>query len=135
MLINKNPNISRESIPASASIRGRAIEVDLARTLSISGRCTYHASGTSAMRLNVYFSPDGENFDTIPYAYFDVDITAGAVCQESKLIDPPENGYLIPQVVNQDGTYSINNVKVWIGVSKYWEDFHKAIEVDAKREG
>jgi len=89
------------------------IELTKVRTVSITVRVTYHASATSSVRCNLYFGPDKENFDTVPYTYFDVDLTAGATVQETKIIDCPEEGFLVISVKNLDTTYDATNVRVW----------------------
>ena len=133
MIDNILPNVTGSLLPVSGKKRGRAIKCDLARTLLLTGRCTYNASGTLAMRVNLYFSPDGNNFDTVPYTYFDITITAGADVQRSVIVDPPENGYLVPEVENLDTAYTITNFIVWTNVANYWEDIHKAMEANLKR--
>jgi len=91
------------------------------RTVSITCRATYNASATDAVRVNLYFSPDGENYDTIPYTYFDVDVTVSEACQETAIIDFPEHGYMKIEAYNQDSSYAATAVSVWSTVVK-WGD-------------
>lgn len=91
------------------------------RTVSISCRVTYNASATSAVRANLYFSPDGENYDTVAYAYFDVNVTAGSTIQETGIFDFPEHGFMKVEVYNQDASYAATAVKVWSTVVKWSE--------------
>jgi hypothetical protein len=133
MLIDIRPNITKALLPVSSKMRGRVIECDLARTLTVTGRCTYNASGTAALRVNLYYSPDGVHFDTVPYTYFDLNVTAGSEVQESALIDPPEVGYLVPEIENLDASYTITDITIWETVSRHWEDIQKAVMPGTKR--
>ena len=133
MFVDKRPNIHKLTIPASGKFRGRVIECDLARSLTVTGRCTYNASGTVGMKVNLYYSPDGDHFDTVAYTSFVVDLTAGATVQESSIIDPPETGYMSLEVENQDTVYTLTDVYLWVNASRYWEDLHKAVDKRTKR--
>jgi len=127
MILDKNPHFNSAIILPSATRSSKPIECDLARTLTVSARCIYNASGTGSALINVYYSPDGKHIDTIAYTYWENTITAGAAVQRTQLIDPPEAGYLIFRVTNQDTVYNITRVKLWINVSRYWEDLHAAM--------
>ena len=89
------------------------------RTFSLSARIKFHASATSAARANFYFSPDGDNYDSVPYTYFDINLTAGAVVQETHLIDTPEKGFIKVAVKNLDAVYPITGINTWI-TSTFW---------------
>lgn len=82
-------------------------------TLGVTVRVTYNASATSGVRLKLYFSPDGKNYDTVAYAYFDIDLTAGSTVQETKLVDAPERGHLRVALEDLDATYAATGITVW----------------------
>jgi len=82
-------------------------------TFSVTTKVTYHAAATAGIRLKLYFSPDGNNYDTVPYAYYDIDLTAGALVQETKLVDSPEREHLRIAVENKDTVRSVIGVFVW----------------------
>jgi len=90
-------------------------EITLVRleTLTVTLRLTYNAASAVATRLNLYFSPDADNYDTVPFAYFDVDLTAGAICQKTKVVDAPEAGYLRFAVQNRDVAQAVTNISAW----------------------
>lgn len=133
MILNKNPNITKALMLPSTTFRGRIIECDLARTITLTARVTYDASGTVSANVNLYYTPDGINFDTLTFTTYAITITAGATIQRSAVIDPPEVGYLVPVIQNADTVYNITNISLWTSVSKYWEDYHKAIEQSLTR--
>jgi hypothetical protein len=135
MLIEIQPYIKATTIPVSGSVRGRSIDCDLARTISITSRCLYHASADDALQLSLLFSPDGRNYDTIAYTSHEIAVTQGASVQKTVLIDPPEAGFLIPVATNLSTNYAISNVTVWVGASKYWEDIQEAMKQYNKRGG
>lgn len=97
------------------------LDVYLERTLAITARTKYNASGTLALRINIYFSPDGINFDTIPYTYFDITVTAGAVCQRTCIIDTPEHGFFVVEAENLDTSYTQTQIEVVTNQSKWIE--------------
>lgn len=113
MANEKTPLGNIASLGASAEQSCGLLDCRNARTVSLSCRGTYNGSATETIRVNCYFSADGVNYDTIPYAYFDVDLTAGSACQETHVIDTPEHGYMEVKVENIDSTYAATNVFVW----------------------
>lgn len=108
-------------IAASGKKATSDIVLTKCRTLSISARVTYNASATATARVNLYYSADGNNFDTIPYTYFDIDLTAGGTVQETKIIDAPEHGYLKFEVENLDASYTLTNCMLWYSIQS-WGD-------------
>lgn len=82
-------------------------------TLTVTVRVTYNAGATSGVRLKLYYSPDGENYDTVTYAYYDVDLTAGGTIQESKNVDAPEAGHLRLAVENLDSAQAATGIYAW----------------------
>jgi len=119
MVVKKLLEISE--VPAGSERSFGSIEVKNARTVTVTVRLTYNASATSGATINLYFVPEKGRRDTIPYAYFDVDFTAGAVVQKTALVDPPEDGQLIITIKNNDSTYSITNAECYVTVG-YWTE-------------
>jgi len=109
------------SIRAGGVARAGTIILKKTRTLTITCKCTYHASATAGAKVNVYFSPDEENWDTIPYTYFFVDFTAGATVQKTVIVDPPEDGSLAFEIENTDTSYAVTDVNLWITIQE-WEE-------------
>lgn len=104
------------SLAASGQVALGDITLVRMETLTVTVRVTYNAAATSGLRLNLYFSPDGKNYDTVPFAYYDIDLTADATCQETKVVDAPERGYLSFSVQNLDAAQAATNIFVWIDV-------------------
>lgn len=108
-------------LAASGTAELGTLEIKNVRTFVITLRGTYNASGTLPLRLNLYYSPDGKNWDTIPFAFFDLDLTAGSACQETHLIDCPENGMISVKVQNTDTVYTETNISVWSSLARWAE--------------
>lgn len=104
---------------ASGKINVGSVNTKKTRSLSITARVTYNASATSGVKVNTYFSADGHDFDTVPYTFFTIDLTADSVVQETHLIDVPENGMLRIELENVDSTYTATDITVWITEVKY----------------
>ena len=118
MPIERTPIGVIASLAASAEKIAGDVTLYRLETLAVTTRVTYHASATAAIRLKLYFSPDGRNYDTVDYAYFDIDLDAGETVQETKLVDSPEGGNLRAAVENLDAVYEANAISVWVGVVK-----------------
>lgn len=115
----KKPAFYDASIAAAGTTQAGVVRLIKTRTLSVTTRTTYNASATGALRVYLYYSPDGEHFDTVPYTYFDVTITAGATVQETKSVDMPEHGYIAFKLYNQDATYTTTENRLWYSIQKY----------------
>jgi len=103
-----------------------------ARTLTITARMTFSAGSIADTTMNLYFSPDGNNWDTTPYAFIAIPFTASATIQRTLLVDPPEHGYILIQYVNTDQVGSVANVTTWYTIQS-WDDVGSDIYVEALR--
>lgn len=112
---------SKAILNASQTYKFSVITLDKTRTVGITAKTTYNASGTGSLRVNLYYSPDGINFDTIAYTYFDVTITAATTQQRTAIVDIPEIGYMQIAIQNLDATYTQTNVQAWVTQEK-WEE-------------
>jgi hypothetical protein len=119
MHMEKNPLGYTAEIAASGEQILGSISLVKPRTITITGRCTFNGSATGGARVKGYYSPNGRDFDTVAYFYFDIDLTAGSAVQESHNIDAPEEGLLRISVENLDTTYSVTGVFVWGPTSEY----------------
>jgi len=129
LLNNVRIECSGRTIPASGNLSVGTISMSQMRELILTARGTYDASATLGLRLNLYYSPDGESWDTVPFAYYDVDLTAGSTIQESAIVDPPSTGYLKVTAQNQDATYSVTAVEIWSSYSRWGDEY---ISLDKK---
>jgi len=71
--------------------------------------------------MNVYFSPDGNNWDTTPYAVLGIPFTVSSTIQRTLLVDPPEHGYLRVQLANGDQTRTVTIAMLWYTIQS-WDD-------------
>lgn len=97
------------------------LDIDNARTVTITCKATTNASATSGIKINVYYSPTGEraDWDTVPYATFDLNLTAGSNTQETKIFDMPELGELKIEIENLDSTYAATLIHVWSSLKRW----------------
>jgi len=115
----------RASIPAGGiAWSPNDIPLVRARTVSITCRCTYAAGATGALKVNIYYSPNGKVWDTVPVDDFTVDLTAGSTVQKTYLAAVPEHGYLKVKLENQDTGNAVTNVRVWYSIQS-WEGVPK----------
>ena len=117
----EQPFLTTAILAASGKVRSSDLVLTKARTVSVTCRATYNSSATSGVQVNVYYSPDGSNFDTVVYTSYIVDLTAGSTIQETKILDVPEHGYLKFEVENLDATYTATNIKLWYSIQS-WQD-------------
>ena len=53
--------------------------------VAITARCSYGSNPTQELRISIFYSPDGKNYDNIPFTFFDVDYKASATQQKCLL--------------------------------------------------
>jgi len=92
-----------------------------ARTLTITVQADFSAGSIADTTMNLLFSPDGNNLDTVAYATIAIPFTASATVQRTLLCDPPEHGYMFVQFVNTDAVGSVARIKVWYTIQS-WDD-------------
>lgn len=93
-----------------------------ARTLSVTVRMTFGSSIDADPTIEVYYSPDGRNWDTYVLTSWGVTHDAGAIEQITKIIDVPEHGHIILRVLNGSSADTITNVIGWYSIQS-WPDF------------
>jgi len=119
-----DPWFIRINLAASGTVYCPAyLQLIRTRTLSFTVRCTFGASGDDNLTVNVYYSPDGRNWDTIPYATGTVTLSAGNTVQRTFLIDAPEHGYMKIELVNESQADTISNIKVWYEIQAWMETY------------
>lgn len=91
------------------------IDLEYAKTLSVTAECTYDASATGGMRVHLRSSYDGSNFDTVDWDYWDVDLSAGNTVRKTANENPFPR-YLKVLLENLDAGYDITDAKVNIAM-------------------
>lgn len=114
-----------QSLRASGFLESEVIDLRAMRTLSIAVRCTYGAGPPSALRAHILTSADGDNWDTVDFTSFDVNVTASTAVQETQLIDTPEWGFLRVRVENLDASTAATNVAIFATRIKWSEEVTK----------
>ncbi len=109
------------SIPASAEHSIGMINLNNVRTGTLTCRVTYGAGATTGATVNLYYSADGERFDTVAFTSFLVNLSAGSTVQESAIIDFPENGYVEVRVSNGDAIAT--NITLWYSLARYGDTY------------
>jgi hypothetical protein len=132
-------NVKKEGeaavIAASEKYPMGIVNMGQMRDLVVTSRILFNASATLGARLNMYYSPDGELFDSIPFAYYNITLTAGATVQESAIIDAPSVGYIKMEMENLDSGYSITNAEVYTSFSRWGDEFLQEADKMSYRHG
>jgi len=115
----ETPFLIQATLPANSKVRTSDIVLTRCRTFSITARVDFHAAATSGVRVSIYYSPDGSNWDTVPFAYYDIVLVAGATAQQTQTIDVPEHGYIVMEVHNLDTAQVVRNIKLWYSIQAY----------------
>ena len=102
----------REQIPGS-------IPFVRARTLSVTVRMTFGASIDADATTEIYYSPDGEIWDTIYYAHQAITFTAGGTVQKTFIVDPPEHGHLCIKILNGSDADTITDIIAWYSIQSW----------------
>ena len=82
--------------------------------VAITARCSYGSDITQELRISIFYSPDGKNYDTIPFTFFDIDIKENAVQQKTQLIEILPTGIFTIKVKNMDPTKNVTNISLFI---------------------
>ena len=129
----RNPFTIIGNVPVSAIAWAKeTIPLVRARTLSLTVRCTFGGSIDEDATVYLFYSPDGNNWDTIHYTSFVIAYTAGGTIQRTVIIDPPEHGYVWAKIQNGSSADTISNVKMWYTIQS-WEEIGTEI-VEAIRD-
>ena len=91
-----------------------------ARTVSITIRCYFDANADTDLTVYVYYSPDGNNWDTINYATWAIADTASSWVQRTCIIDAPEHGYLRLAIYNGSQAQTCSSISAWYTIQS-WE--------------
>ena len=92
-----------------------------ARTLTITVKGYFSAGSIADTQINLLYSPDGNNLDTVAYANIALPFTAATTVQRTLLCDPPEHGYMFVQLVNDDAVGDVSIIKIWYTIQS-WDD-------------
>ena len=90
-----------------------------ARTLSITIRLTCGAQLDADAIAELYYSPDGNKWDTIPYATQAITFTAGGTVQKTFIVDPPEHGHMVIKILNGSSGDTITNAIGWYSIQSW----------------
>jgi len=116
----KNPILLQDSVAASGTSKNsQSIALVKARTMSLTCRLTCGAALNADPTVQLYTSPDGEDWDTETYTDFDLAHTASATIQRTALIDVPEDGYILANVLNNSAADTLEKVTLWYTLEDY----------------
>jgi len=108
------------SLAASGSqFLGGPIPLVRARTVSITVRETCGGAINANTAINVYYSPDGNNWDTQVYTTAAITFSAGNTIQRTVIIDPPEHGYFAVQITNGSAADVLTNIRGWYSIQAW----------------
>ena len=82
--------------------------------VAITARCSYDPSSTQELRISIFYSPDGKNYDNIPFTFFDIDFKASAIQQKTQLIEILPTGIFIIKVKNMDPNINVTGISLFI---------------------
>jgi len=111
-----------ESIAASATgLVPGVIPLVRARTLSITADILFGGSIDADAVVEVYYSPDGRNWDDLVYTSFAVTFTVSVNVQRTVSISVPEHGNIQLKVKNGSSADAIDGVTVWYSIQSWPE--------------
>ena len=111
----------RGSIPASVEQSFGNVTLNNTRTATITCKITYGAGATTGATVNLYYSPDRGQFDTVAFASFLVNLNPGNTVQETAILDLPEHGYVEIKVSNGDA--AATDVELWYSLARHGDTF------------
>lgn len=90
-----------------------------ARTLSITTRLTFGASIDADAVVEVYYSPDGNRWDTYVLTSWAITFDTSKTEQITKIIDVPEHGHIQIKVTNGSDADTLTDVVVWYSIQSW----------------
>lgn len=116
------PWCSLQTIPVSGSVWSTSsIPLVRARTVSLTVRLTFDGDVDADTTVYVYYSPDGNNWDTIHYTSFVIAFTVSTTKQRTVLLDIPEHGYLMVKITNGSSAGTVTQPMIWYTIQS-WEE-------------
>lgn len=118
------------TVPASrtASATG-TIPLVRARTLSITTRLTFGGQIDADAIVSIYYSPDGNSWDTIALTSWAIAFTVATTKQVTKVIDVPEHGYIWVRVANGSSADVITNLTLWYTIQS-WDEIDATMRLE-----
>ena len=98
-----------------------------ARTFSITLRMTFDAAADTDATVYAYYSPDGNNWDTINFATWAITFGVSATVQRTVIIDPPEHGYLRIAIYNSSQAQAISRISAWYTIQS-WDSVSAVVD-------
>jgi len=92
-----------------------------ARTLSITTRLTFGQGIDADAVVYVYYSPDGNKWDTLNLTSWGITFTTSTTKQITKIIDVPEHGHIIIKVTNGSDADTLADVIGWYSIQSWAE--------------
>lgn len=96
-----------------------AIDLIRARSLSITVNVTFDGSVDADTDVELFYSADGNHWDTLAYASFAVTFTVSTTKQITKFFNVPEHGYMKVKVTNGSSAGTLTNLKAWYSLDSY----------------
>ncbi len=116
------PWCSLQTIPVSGTVVSTSsIPLVRARTVSITVKLHFEGSIDADATVYVYYSPDGNTWDTIHYTSFVIAFTINTTKQRTVLLDIPEHGYLMVKITNGSSADTITVPQIWYTIQS-WEE-------------
>ena len=116
----KKPIAIKPSIAASGTwtLPG-TINLIRCRTFSVSLRSTCGASIDANILVEAFYSPDGNNWDSVSIDSYEVDFSAGSTVQESAVLKVPEHGYIYLKVTNLSDADTLTGTSIWYSIQSH----------------
>lgn len=115
----QEPILLTQAMALSARRYSKDIPLIRARGVSVTARAKFDAGTTDDALAEVYYSPDGSNWDTIPFGTVTLTRSASAEVQASAYIVAPEHGYLKFAIKSQGTTDGITWAKLWYSIDSW----------------
>jgi hypothetical protein len=111
-----SPILRSAELALSGTLEAGLVNCRNLKSIVLSGRAKFHSSGTGNLTVNVYYSPDGNNFDTTAFSYLTLTCSAGNIVQASSIVTMPDTGFCKISISNADATYAATDIAVWVSV-------------------
>jgi len=129
------------TLAAGSELPAGQFDCEIVRTAEVTIRATIPVNTEEAhLDINLYYSPDGVNYDTVPYTYrslLEKDETTAptnTTIQRTWIIDPIEHGWFKITVQNNAAGWNATNVSVWTNVARWGDEYLEATKYNKLEE-
>ena len=108
------------SIAVSSEVAyGTVIDLIKTRRFTLTGQCIFGTDPDGNVKFNIYYSPDGKNWDTEAYGSVELTAVSATKVQKTAYVIVPEHGHFMIKAENVATDVAATAVKAWFTIQDW----------------